>query len=266
MAPARRRVCQVLRSASCQQAKTNRPPGRRCSRRLENAAIGSSKNITPNWLTMASKGSGSSRDDWASAWTNVRLATPSSVSAPAGQLNQGAGEVHADHTTCAPDELRRRKGGSSAARSDVEDRQPGPQGSGAEQSGRDGTRQTLTVGPRLGPTLVVPPAPFGLVGMRRGSGHRKNVEERQVRAVDRARILDNLWSEDQNSAMVDAEGGKQSRHRLGQHQRQPVLFIMLVIIGATTLGMFLHSRRGATGTPRVTRRPCLGRARRAELR
>ena len=50
-------VCHGLRSTPCQQAKTKRPPGPSRPRMAPKAAVGSSKNITPSWLTARSKGS-----------------------------------------------------------------------------------------------------------------------------------------------------------------------------------------------------------------
>ncbi len=48
--------CHGFCSTPCQQAKTRRPPAPSMPRMARNATRGSSKNITPNWLTARSKG------------------------------------------------------------------------------------------------------------------------------------------------------------------------------------------------------------------
>ncbi len=70
---ARRATYQGLRSTSCQQANTRRPPGIRWRRMAPNAAVGSSKNMTPNWLTARSKGPPPSEPVCTSICTNSRV-------------------------------------------------------------------------------------------------------------------------------------------------------------------------------------------------
>ena len=50
------RKYQRFASSGCQHANASRPPGRSCAPMFPNAAAGSSKNITPNWLIAASNG------------------------------------------------------------------------------------------------------------------------------------------------------------------------------------------------------------------
>ena len=61
------------------------------------AANGSSKNITPSWLTATSKGSGPRPSVWTSATTKSTLAAPACRSALPGQLHQRSRNVEPDH-------------------------------------------------------------------------------------------------------------------------------------------------------------------------
>ncbi len=62
---------------SCQQVNASRPPGRSAAAMLANAAVGSSKNITPNLEIATSKAAGGKDQVWASACSKEALEMPS---------------------------------------------------------------------------------------------------------------------------------------------------------------------------------------------
>ena len=76
-------VYQAQRSIACGTTNASRPPGRRARARLAKAAAGSSKNITPKWLTTTSVTASQKGCTWASPETNVTLVRPSSAAASA---------------------------------------------------------------------------------------------------------------------------------------------------------------------------------------
>ncbi len=90
-------VCHGFCSTPCQQAKTRRPPGRSPARMAPNAASGSSKNITPSWLTARSKGSGPRPSVCTSATTNVTFVRAGLRRPGPGPAPPAAGDVEPDH-------------------------------------------------------------------------------------------------------------------------------------------------------------------------
>src|SRR5438105_8950493 len=79
-----------LSSADCQHAKAMRPPGRRWRRMFANAATGSAKNMTPNWLITASNGAPGMSSTCASPTTKRTFGTPASAARLVARFASGA--------------------------------------------------------------------------------------------------------------------------------------------------------------------------------
>src|SRR5579875_1213843 len=79
-----------LACTGCQQTKASRPSARRWRATFAKAVCGSSKNITPNWLSAASNGPPARASRWTSATAKVTFAAPASRARCAAMVVSGA--------------------------------------------------------------------------------------------------------------------------------------------------------------------------------
>ena len=156
-------MCQGLRSTPCQQAKTTRPPPTSRPRMRSKAAVGSSKNMTPNWLTTRSNGPGSRVPVCTSSCTNS-AGDPASAARRPRQVEERRGEVDAERLATRGHGLRQRDGEGPAATADVAHALTGLCGDVPQQERCDRLGETLTFRPRGRPAVVVPAPGLRFVG------------------------------------------------------------------------------------------------------
>ena len=153
-----------VRSTPCQQAKTNRPPGTRARRIAAKAAVGSSKNITPNWRRRDRRALSPSEPVCTSSLDEAAAAAPARLGPARAKL-----EERSDRSTptTSPRARRHRRARWSARRRRSRCRgfaDPGRRVDRLHEVGRHRLGQAFRLRPRRHPPLVIPALGLCFVG------------------------------------------------------------------------------------------------------
>ena len=139
---------------------------------LVNAATGSSKNMTPNWLVAASKGAPGNASTCASPETKRTLVSDASVARRGRKLNEAFGEIESGDRTGGADGARRIERGEAAAAADIEHALAGAKGEGGDEQWRYLSGDALALRPGTDLCLGIPLTALSFV---RGHGRTSSV-------------------------------------------------------------------------------------------
>ena len=157
-------TCQGFSSTPRQQANTKRPPGAMARRIAAKAAVGSSKNITPNCEAARSNAASSKASVWTSSWTKRAVATPASAARCRASSTSPADRSTPTASPPGATAPSQRDGQAAAAAADVADPLTRARVDRLHEIRRDGLGQALALRPCRHPPLVVPTLGLRLVG------------------------------------------------------------------------------------------------------
>ena len=152
-------------AGSCQQEKTIRPPTLKWALTLLNAVCGSSKNMTPNWLSTKSNGPPETVPICMSTTQMVTFWVPASPALFVANAANGADRSAPTTTPAGTYQLRYHNRGLATPTPNIKHPLTGLGSCRFQNKRRDRVGQPLTSRPNTRPLLVVPPPPLKLVSL-----------------------------------------------------------------------------------------------------